>query len=142
MRALLTRSTAAKATGPSGYRCLPTGMPTMMTVFTEMELVVLPEITHVLIDHNADSHRRIYTDSRAWPTEGEPRLLGYSLGRWLDEDGDGKFDVLEIETRHLKGPHALDPAGTPVHADNKSIVKERIFLDKAIPQFLHDEITL
>ena len=30
----------------------------------------------------------------------------------------------------------------PTHADNKSIVKERIFFDKADPKLLHNEITL
>jgi hypothetical protein len=36
----------------------------------------------------------------------------------------------------------LDPAGLPTHADNASIVKERIFFDKADLALLHDEITL
>jgi hypothetical protein len=67
---------------------------------------------------------------------------GYSIGSWNDTDGDGKYDVLEVETRILKGPRALDPAGMPTHADNESIVKERIYFDKAVPEFLHDEITL
>jgi hypothetical protein len=30
----------------------------------------------------------------------------------------------------------------PTHADNQSIVKERIFFDKQDPGLLHDEITL
>jgi len=50
--------------------------------------------------------------------------------------------VLAVETRHFKGPRALDPAGMPTHADNQSIVKERISFDKARPGVLHDEITL
>ena len=50
--------------------------------------------------------------------------------------------MLEVETRHFKGPRALDPTGLPTHADNKSIVRERIFFDKADPTLLHDEITL
>ena len=49
---------------------------------------------------------------------------------------------LEVETRHFKGPRAFDPAGMPVHADNQSVVKERIYLDKTDPKLLHDEITL
>jgi hypothetical protein len=40
------------------------------------------------------------------------------------------------------GPRALDPAGMPTHADNQSIIKERIFFDKADPKLLHDEITV
>ncbi len=30
----------------------------------------------------------------------------------------------------------------PVHADNQSVIKERIFFDKADPKILRDEITL
>jgi hypothetical protein len=68
--------------------------------------------------------------------------MGYSIGKWIDEDGNGRYNVLEVETRHLKGPRALDPAGTPTHVDNKSIVKERIFFGKSDAKLLHNEITL
>ena len=40
------------------------------------------------------------------------------------------------------GPRTLDPSGMPTHADNQSIVKERISFDKDNPQLLIDEITL
>jgi len=126
----------------SGVACLPPGMPAMMTLYRPMEIVVLPEITYILIDHTHDSHRRIFTDGRTWPKQVEPSFLGYSIGKWVDENGDGRFDVLEVETRYLKGPRALDPAGMPTHTDNDSIVKERIYFDKAVPSLLHDEITL
>jgi hypothetical protein len=68
--------------------------------------------------------------------------MGYSIGKWIDENGTGRFNVLEVETRHLRGPRALDPAGMPTHADNQSVVKERIYFDKGDPKLLHDEITL
>jgi hypothetical protein len=144
---VLEESVAQQANGSqgnwlSGVSCLPPGMPAMMTLYRPMEIVVLPEITYVLIDHTHQSHRRIYTDGRSWPKEVEPSFLGYSIGLWLDTDGDGKYDVLEVETRHLKGPRALDPAGMPTHADNKSLIRERIYFDKTAPTFLHDEITL
>jgi hypothetical protein len=126
----------------SGVSCLPTGMPAMMTLYRPMEIVVLPDITYIRIDHTHQSHRRIFTDGRPWPTDFPPSFRGYSIGKWLDTDGDGKYDVLEVETRFLKGPRALDPAGMPTHEDNASIVKERIYFDKAIPSFLHNEITL
>jgi len=125
-----------------GADCLPPGMPALMTAFQAMEIVVLPDITYVRIDHVHDSHRRIYTDGRDWPKEVEPTFMGYSIGRWIDENHDGRFNLLEVETRHLKGPRSLDPAGMPVHADNQSVIKERIFFDKTDPKLLHDEITL
>ena len=57
-------------------------------------------------------------------------------------DGDGNFDVLEVETRNFKGPRVYDASGLPLHRDNQSIFKERIYLDKADPNLLHDEITV
>ncbi len=126
----------------TGAECLPPGMPAMMTLYRPMEIVVLPETTYILVDHVIDSHRRIYTDGRDWPNTVEPSFMGYSIGKWIDEKGDGKFTVLEVETRHFKGPRPLDPAGMPTHTDNQSIVKERLFLDRDNPALLHDEITL
>ena len=50
--------------------------------------------------------------------------------------------MLEVETRGpFKGPRAYDATGLPLHFDNQSIFKERIFIDKADPKILHDEIT-
>ena len=126
----------------TGSNCYPPGMPGMMNLYQAMEIVVLPEITYVLIDHAHDSHRRIYTDGRDWPKEPDGTFLGYSIGRWIDEDGDGRYDVLEVETRNFKGPRTLDPSGMPTHADNQSIVNERIYFDKSNPKLLINEITL
>jgi hypothetical protein len=103
--------------------------------------VVTPETTHFLVENIYDS-RRIFTDDRAFPDHIEPSLLGYSIGRWIDLDGDGKFDELDVETRGFKGPRAYDASGIPLHRDNQSIVKERFFLDKADPALLHDEVTV
>jgi hypothetical protein len=144
---VLEASVAGQAAGgqgnwPTGADCLPPGMPAMMTAFQNMEIMLLPETTYVRIDHAHDSHRRIYTDGRDWPEKVEPSFMGYSIGRWIDDDGAGRFNVLEVETRYLRGPRALDPSGLPTHTDNQSIVKERIFFDKKDPKLLHDEITL
>jgi hypothetical protein len=146
-QALLEASLADQAGGgqgnwPSGIRCMPAGMPASMNVYGEMEIVVLPETSYILLNHNTEIKRRIYTDGRDWPQEVEPAYQGYSIGRWIDTDGSGRFDLLAVETRHFKGPRALDPAGMPTHADNQSIVKERFFFDKTDPKLLHDEITL
>jgi len=124
------------------YTCLVPGMPMMMTAYEPMEIIVTPEATHILIDHVYDAHRRIFTDGRDWPKEDEPAFEGYSVGRWIDEDGDGRFDVLAVETRNFKGPRAYDNSGLLLHDDNQSIITERIFLDKADPNILHDEITV
>ena len=52
--------------------------------------------------------------------------LGYSIGKWVDTDGDGRYDVLEVETRGFRGPRAFDASGLPLHRDNQTVVKERI----------------
>jgi hypothetical protein len=126
----------------TGARCLPVGMPAMMTLFRPMEIVVLPETTYIRIDHIRESRRRIYTDGRDWPEDPQPTFDGYSIGKWLDTDGDGRFDTLEVETRNLKGPRTFEPSGIPLHEDNQTIVRERIYLDKADPDLLHDDMTV
>jgi hypothetical protein len=122
--------------------CLPPGMPAMMTLYRAMEIIVKPEITYILIDHAINSHRRIYTDGRAWPTDVEPTFDGYSIGKWVDPANSGHFSVLEVETRFLKGPRSFDPAGLPTHDDNQTVVLERFYLDKANPGLLHDDMTV
>jgi hypothetical protein len=120
--------------------CLPNGMPRAMSAYEPLEIVVTPETTYILIDH-IEHTRRVYTDGRKWPADIEPSFSGYSIGKWIDEDGDGRYDVLEVETRGFKGPRVYDASGIPLHADNQTIVKERIYLDKADRNLLRDEIT-
>ena len=87
---------------PSTF-CMPEGMPAMMNVYNPMEVIITPETTYILMSHNNDVYRRIYTDGRDWPAEAERTLVGYSIGRWIDENGDGKYSALEVETRYLRG---------------------------------------
>ena len=132
---ILEASLADQAAGGQGFwpsaKCLAVGMPAIMGPFQPMEFVVLPEVTYVRIDHNRDTRRRIFTDGRGWPADVLPSFDGYSIGRWLDTTGSGRFDTLEVETRYFKGPRAFEPSGMPLHKDNQTIVKERIYLDKA-----------
>jgi hypothetical protein len=85
--------------------------------------------------------RRIFTDGRKWPDDIEAAYAGYSIGKWEDTDGDGRNDTLAVETRGMKGTRTFDASGIPLHQDNETVVKERIWLDKADPNLLHDEIT-
>jgi len=126
----------------SGARCLPPGMPATMNGYNSMEIVVLPEVTYVLVEHDLPIHRRIFTDGRDWPREIEPTFQGYSIGQWLDTTGSGRYDLLEVETRGFKGPRSLDNSGLPLHADNQTVIKERIYFDKSDPSLLHDEMTM
>jgi len=124
-----------------GATCLGFGMPLITYGFEPQEFIVTPETTYILINW-VEHNRRIYTDGRDWPKEIEPTLTGYSIGRWIDEDGDGRYDVLEVETRGFKGPRHYDAAGTPLHHDNQSVFKERIYLDKNDKNILHNEVTV
>jgi hypothetical protein len=125
---------------PSWY-CLPQGMPMMMNAYDPVEFVVTPDITYVLVSHVNDSYRRIYTDGRKWPAEIVPTFAGYSIGKWVDENGDGKYDVLEVETRSIKMPHTYDATGIPFHDDGEGVIKERIYLDKGDANSIHVDIT-
>jgi hypothetical protein len=122
--------------------CVAPGMPMMMQAYAPMQITVLPETTYILIDYIHESHRRIFTDGREWPKTVQPTFTGYSVGKWIDEDRDGRYDVLESETRYFKGPRVFDSSGIPLHEDNESVIKERIYLDKADRNLLHDEITV
>jgi hypothetical protein len=140
---VLEDSMADQAKGGLGNyptaRCLPGGMPRMMAAPLQ-EYVITPETTYILVGMYL---RRIFTDGRDWPTNVEPTYQGYSIGKWIDEGGTGRSDVLEVETRGpFKGPRAYDATGLPLHFDNESVFKERFHLDKANPNLLHDEITV
>jgi hypothetical protein len=140
---VLEDSMADQARGGLGNyptaRCLPGGMPRMMAA-PRQEYVITPETTYLLL---GGEMRRIYTDGRDWPQEIEATYEGYSIGKWIDEDGDGRYDVLEVETRGpFRGPRAYDASGLPLHFDNESTFKERFHLDKNDPNLLHDEITV
>jgi hypothetical protein len=142
-QAMFETSLAAQAAGGQGdssrFTCLTNGMPRIMSVTRPIEFVVLPNVTY--LNFEAYMPRRIYTDGRDWPTDEEPTYVGHSIGRWVDEDGDGRFDLLEIESRNFKGPRNFESTGLPMHRDNQTIIKERIFLSKTSKDILHAEIT-
>ena len=145
-QAIYEANLADQAAGGQGiestFTCLAPGMPRIMLAYAPMEVVVTADTTYILMEHIHDN-RRIHTDGRGFPDnmEDDPQFSGYSIGRWVDEDGDGRYDVLLVETRGLKGPRTYDASGIPLHRDNKTIIKERIFVDRADANLLHDEIT-
>ncbi len=144
-QAILEASLADQAAGGSGldrdYVCFPAGMPRMMNVYSTMEIVVMPEVTHILMGF-LNENRRIFTDGRGWTPDLEPSVTGTSIGQWIDTAASGRFDLLEVETRGFKGLRTLDSTAIPLHQDNQSIIKERIYSDTADRDILHDEITV
>jgi hypothetical protein len=145
-QAVLEASVADIAAGGQGNnpmgRCLPPGMPRTMINYEGMEIVVGPSTTYILLLEPMDQIRRVYTDGRSWPEKTIPSFLGHSIGQWVDEDGDGRYDALLIETRSLKNPRSYDSSGMPFHKDGQAIVKERIQLDRTNQNVLHNEITV
>jgi len=134
---------AERASGGIGgdptAQCIPHGMPRMMIGVYPMELVVTPKATYMLSDYNEP--RRIFTDGRDWPSTVEPTFNGYSIGRWIDATGEGRFNLLEVETRSFRNPRTFEGSGIPLHEDGQSIIKERFFLDQADKNLLHIDIT-
>ena len=120
--------------------CGPVGMPRVMMMYEPMEIVIKPKVTYMLIE-SMSPIRRIYTDGREFPAEPDPAFVGYSIGKWLDTDNDGTYDTLEVETRHMRGPRLFDSVGIPLAKDNETVVKEKLYLDKANPDILRNEIT-
>jgi hypothetical protein len=123
------------------YACQPMGMPRQMSGISAMEFLFSPGVTHILFEDVTAHTRRIYTDGREFPKGREPTFTGYSIGKWLDTDGDGRFDTLEVETRNIRGPRLFDQTGLPTADDNDAVIKERLYLDKVNPNVLHDEMT-
>jgi hypothetical protein len=144
-QAVLETGLAERSAGGQDYNpainCLPAGMPRVMVAYDPLEIIVTREITYVRSDHLPEI-RRIYTDGRDWPPTAPPTFAGYSIGRWVGADADGRYQALEVESRGMKGPRALDVNGMPLHRDNQTIVRERIFLDPADHDRLHDQITV
>ncbi len=142
-QAIFEANLKSLATGTQPYNpqlgCLPPGMPRTMILYEPMEIIVTPATTYMAFDFMNDL-RRVYTDGRDWPTSVEPSFVGYSIGSWLDTQASGRYDALEIETRHIRGPRSLG-VGIPLHRDNMTVIKEKMYLDKANPDIMHNELT-
>src|SRR5262249_50805929 len=118
-QAIWEASIADQAAGGQGgdrrVTCGSDGMPRMATIVRPLAFVIQDDMTLVVYDGGIP--RWIYTDGRGFRNEGEPSYAGTSIGKWLDTDGDGRFDTLEVETRNFKGPRTFDDTGLPLHAD-------------------------
>jgi hypothetical protein len=137
---LADQKAGGQGTDPS-FQCIPVAMPRVMIAVQPMEIVITPDTTYMMLELFS-TLRRVFTDGRDWPKSVENSYAGYSIGKWEDTDGDGRFDTLAIETRHIKGPHSYDSSGIPFHKDEQAVIKERISSDKDNPSILHNEVTV
>jgi hypothetical protein len=144
-QAVLEASLADQAAGGQGNNlmgeCVPPGMPRTMINYAGMEFIITPETTYLMLLEPENQLRRIFTDGRSWPQKLVPSPLGYSIGNWVDDNGDGHFDALVVETRGISAAHSYDSSGLPFHQDGEAVIKERIYSDKNNRDVIHDEIT-
>src|SRR5262249_15890718 len=102
---------------------------------------IRPEITLVLYENHLP--RRIYTDGRGFDAKDNlPSYNGYSIGKWIDENGDGKYDVLEVETPNFNAPRHYDLTAIPLPYDNASAIPEPLYPEKGNPDPLLNQITV
>jgi len=93
-----------------GESCLPVGMPSVMLRPHPFEFVFEPGRITLLLELNSQV-RRIYTDGRAHPTDGELSYGGHSIGHW--EKTTLVVDTVGIVPEAQIAPGV--PANGPVH---------------------------
>jgi len=109
-----------------------------MTATFPFEILIMPKTTYILFENQPD--RRIYTDGREWPQNLEPAFAGYSIGHWERGARTAASIGSRRDPQH-EGPRDFDTSGLPVHEDNQTVVMEKLYLDKANKDLLHDEVT-
>src|SRR5437879_10403555 len=92
---VLEDSIADQARGGQGNnfdraRCMPTGMPHMMT-FGPLEFVVTPDTTYIGIGTQVP---RVFTDGREWPQEVKSGDAASSIAMWDDVEVDGEYALV------------------------------------------------
>jgi hypothetical protein len=112
-------------------RCLPPGMPAVMSMFYGMEAMQNKDKITFFSELN-DAMRRVYLDGRK-PSQkvlDDPTYAGYSTGHW-------EGDTLVVDTVALRDDTFIE--GITPHSDAMT-VKERIRLTE--PSLLEDRITV
>lgn len=120
---------------PIVVSCLPQGMPAWMLIsHNAMEFLFTPGRVTMLGESDGNRLRRIYTDGRGHPNDGELSFHGHSTGKW-------EGDTLVVETVNIK-PQTMfamsEAVGVPNNGDVKVI--ERIRLAK--PDEMHFDIEI
>ena len=120
---------------PIVVSCLPQGMPAWMLItHNAMEILYSPGRVTLLGESDGNRLRRIFTDGRGHPDDGEESFFGHSIGHW-------EGDTLVVETVGVK-PQTMfainEAAGVPNNGGMKVI--ERIHL--GAPDVLHNDIEI
>ena len=121
--------------------CLPAGMPRVMVAYDPLEIIVTPDVTYIRSDHLTEGPSHLHRRPRVAASTITPTFGGYSIGNWVGEDGDGRYEALEVETRGMKGPRVLDVDGMPLHATIRPSSRSASSSTPANLDLLHDQIT-
>ncbi len=112
-------------------RCLPPGMPAMMSMFYGMEVMQNRDKITFFSELN-DALRRVYLDGRK-PSQkvlDDPTYAGYSTGHW-------EGDTLVVDTVALRGDTFIE--GFTPHSDEMTVHERLRFRE---PGLLEDRITV
>ena len=144
-QAIFEANLADQAAGGQGttptFTCISPGMPRVTNGYGQMEVVVTPETTHILIQHIHDN-RRIFTDGRDWPAQLEPTLIGYSIGNGSIPRAAAVSTCSRSRPAASRGRAPSTRAASRCTRTMQTIVKERIYLDAANRNVFHDDVTV
>jgi len=98
---------------PATFRCLPQGHRVMFGAGGWARIIQTPQVIAILYENL--SHRQIFLDGRALPSDPHPSFMGYSVGRW-------EKDTLVVESIGFKDTTWLDFGGHP-HSEELRIVE-------------------
>lgn len=94
--------------------CKPTGIPFLNAIVLPYKIVQTPDLVLILYEENT-VFRQIFLDSRETVEDPLPRWMGYSTGRWDD-------DELVVETVGLTEESWLDALGHP-HSESLRVTE-------------------
>ena len=101
---------------------MPAGMP-FKTRLPPDRIVVTPSTTYVIVELILPFGASIPMDVTG--ADILPSYPGQSIGKWIDIDSDGKYDVLEVETRRPSRARACTTPTACRCTSTRSIFKER-----------------
>jgi len=135
---LKDQAEGGQGTDPT-FICIPDGMPRAMNVIFPMEIVIQPKTTHMMIEYRSMLRRVFTTDAIA---RGCRAVLHGLFDRPMERPGRGRplRSARDRDPQPERSP-SFDASGIPLHADNRTIVKERLYLDKADPNLMLNEVT-
>ena len=115
-------------------RCLPPGMPRIMTMTYPMEILMTPGQVTIIAEWSSQV-RRIFTDGRGHPADLDPTFNGHSIGHW---EGKGPDATLVVDTVGIRADTGFDASGIE-HSDQIHVTER---LRQTAPDRLQDEVTV